>query len=105
MPDMHPPTEEQAVEICQQIDQMLAAHRVVAVHCRAGLGRTGTVLAAYRLWQAQGRLSALKALEDIRRIEPMWVQSQSQVEFLEQFATRLALPGFSCQTKPAASPS
>lgn len=105
MPDMHPPTEEQAVEICQQIDQMLAAHRVVAVHCRAGLGRTGTVLAAYRLWQAQGRLSALKALEDIRRIEPMWVQSQSQVEFLEQFATRLALPGFSCQTKPSASPS
>lgn len=86
MPDMHPPTEEQAWMLCELIDQLVNAGEVVAVHCRAGLGRTGTVLAAYWLWRARGKFSALKALEDMRRIEPLWVQSPRQVEFLEQFA-------------------
>lgn len=102
MPDMQPPTESQAIALCQHIDQLLASGRVIAVHCRAGLGRTGTLLTAYRLWQADGCLSALKALEDIRRIEPMWVQSQPQVEFLEQFAAMLAQARASCQTKTSA---
>ncbi len=86
MPDMHPPTEEQAWMLCALIDQLVNAGEVVAVHCRAGLGRTGTVLTAYWLWRARGKFSALKALEDMRRIEPLWVQSPRQVEFLEQFA-------------------
>ncbi|MCE1182244.1 MAG: ATP-binding cassette domain-containing protein [Rhodocyclales bacterium] len=86
MPDMHPPTEEQAWMLCELIDQLIDAGEVVAVHCRAGLGRTGTVLTAYWLWLARGKLSALKALEDMRRIEPLWVQSPRQVEFIEQFA-------------------
>lgn len=90
MPDMHPPTLAQAAELCVDIDAFLAAGEVVAVHCRAGLGRTGTVLAAYHLWQGQGRLSALQALEDVRRIEPLWVQSQAQVDFLESFAEALS---------------
>ncbi len=87
MPDMHPPTEEQAWMLCKLIDQLINAGEVIAVHCRAGLGRTGTVLTAYWLWRAHGQLSALKALEDMRRIEPLWVQSPRQVAFLELFAT------------------
>lgn len=90
MPDMHPPSEAQAWELCALIDALIARGEVVAVHCRAGLGRTGTVLTAYWLWLARGKLSALKALESMRRIEPMWVQSPSQVDFLEQFAAAVA---------------
>jgi atypical dual specificity phosphatase len=86
MPDMHPPSQEQGIALCERIDQLLAAGEVVAVHCRAGLGRTGTVLACYWLWLAQGRLSAVKALEDVRRLEPGWVQSAAQVRFLEEFS-------------------
>lgn len=83
VPDMQAPSIEQGVRICERIDQLLAQNEVVAVHCRAGLGRTGTVLAAHLIWEGHG---ALDALETVRSIEPRWVQSQSQVEFLETFA-------------------
>lgn len=84
--DMGAPTIEQAVEICQEIDQAIEKNEVVAVHCRAGLGRTGTVLAAYLIWEGA---AALDALDSVRGVEPRWVQSEEQVNFLEQFARYL----------------
>jgi ABC-type phosphate transport system ATPase subunit/protein-tyrosine phosphatase len=90
MPDMRPPRIDQALALCRALDRDLAAGEVIAVHCHAGLGRTGTVLAAYWLWRARGAISALKALEDVRRIEPGWVQSAAQVKFLEEFALVVA---------------
>lgn len=90
MADMHPPTLDQGIDLCVSIDNFLMDGEVVAVHCRAGLGRTGTVLAAYWLWRAGGSMNALKALEDVRRIEPLWVQSQAQVNFLQEFAPVVA---------------
>ncbi|MGZ5179544.1 MAG: phosphatase domain-containing putative toxin [Ramlibacter sp.] len=90
MPDMHAPGLAQAVALCRELDALLQRGEVVAVHCRAGLGRTGTVLAAYWLWRGGGRLDALRALEDVRRMEAGWVQSSVQVRFLEDFAQRLA---------------
>ncbi|MBI3479910.1 MAG: dual specificity protein phosphatase family protein [Nitrosomonadales bacterium] len=83
IPDMEAPTPEQGERLCLLIEQLLAQQEVVAVHCRAGLGRTGTVLAAHLIWEGN---SALGALETVRRIEPRWVQSQVQVDFLEAFA-------------------
>ncbi|HKB60445.1 MAG TPA: ATP-binding cassette domain-containing protein [Gallionellaceae bacterium] len=83
IPDMHAPTIEQGARICRRIDDLLAKNEVIAVHCRAGLGRTGTVLAAHMIWEGH---SALDALEAVRSIEPRWVQSHAQVEFLEAFA-------------------
>lgn len=86
IPDMDAPTIEQGMRICQKIDQLLAKNEVVAVHCRAGMGRTGTVLAAQLVWEGR---SALDALETVRSIEPRWVQSPAQVEFLEDFESAL----------------
>jgi atypical dual specificity phosphatase len=86
MPDMEPPTLLQGQDICLTIDAMLAQGEVIAVHCRAGLGRTGTILTAYLIWRGRGELSALKALEQARRIDHRWVQSESQIVFLEEFA-------------------
>jgi len=83
IPDMCAPSLEQAIELCVKIDEFLAAGMAVAVHCRAGLGRTGTVLACYLIWEGQ---EALAALESARRIQPNWVQSSEQAEFLEDFA-------------------
>jgi len=90
MPDMAPPTQAQALALCHAVDAALRAGEVVAVHCHAGLGRTGTVLVSYALWRARGQLSAMQALADARRIHPGWVQSSAQVQFLETFAAALA---------------
>jgi len=93
MPDMAPPTLSQGVDLCRQIDGFITRGEVVAVHCRAGLGRTGTVLAAYWLWRGAGSIGAPKALEDVRRIHAGWVQSDAQVKFLEKFALVVANAG------------
>lgn len=87
IPDMRAPSFEQATMLCQRIAQWIADGEVVAVHCRAGLGRTGTVLASYLIWEGR---EALDALETVCRIEPRWVQSEQQVAFLEEFAQAVA---------------
>jgi len=92
--DMGVPTLEQAVEICQYIEQMIQSDEVVAVHCRAGLGRTGTVLALYLIWE---NIDALSALERVRNIEPRWVQSDKQVKFLDDFSRFISGKSFTHQ--------
>ncbi|MFO0590927.1 MAG: ATP-binding cassette domain-containing protein [Polyangiaceae bacterium] len=81
--DMSAPEVEAALEHCLRIEERVRAGEVVALHCRAGLGRTGTMIVAQLIYEGEG---AVEALEYARRIEPRWVQSQAQIEFLEAFA-------------------
>lgn len=85
--DMEAPTVEQAMEMCQRVSQQMSAKHAVAYHCKAGLGRTGTMLAAQLIWEGS---TALDALETARKIEPRWVQSERQIAFLETFARTVA---------------
>jgi len=80
--DMAAPDIRQAIEICNRIDIWLEANHGVAVHCLAGHGRTGTLLAAYRIWRGS---TAIDAIEEVRRCERRWIQSRVQIEFLEAF--------------------
>ncbi len=80
--DMDAPRLGNAFSMCERVAGLLEEGRVVAYHCRAGLGRTGTMLACQLIWEGYG---ALEALEAVRAVEPRWVQSEIQVDFLEKF--------------------
>ena len=82
MPDMGAPTCERAAWMCGQVDARLARGEAVVFHCKAGHGRTGTMLAAHLVWRG---LSAEVAISEARRIERTWIQSDTQIDFLHRF--------------------
>jgi protein-tyrosine phosphatase len=57
----------------------------VAVHCGAGLGRTGVVLACY--FVSKG-LNAPNAIARVRRLRPGSVETEEQADAVAEFARR-----------------
>ena len=83
--DMHPPAQRQ-IDVCMSaIKKALAKNLAVGVHCSAGLGRTGTILACYLVTQG---MSAKNAIARIRRTRPGSIETDEQVESIESFAAR-----------------
>ncbi len=80
--DMAAPTATEAAQWCQQLEALIQRDKVVAIHCRAGQGRTGTLLACYLIWTGT---SAIEALDRVRGVNPKWVTSDAQVRFLARF--------------------
>jgi atypical dual specificity phosphatase len=62
------------------------AGMAVAIHCAAGLGRTGTVLAAYFV---AGGLSSREAVEKVRDLRPGSIETVEQERAIERFAARV----------------
>lgn len=85
IPDMDVPSFDEALTLSEVIREGMA-RGAVAVHCRAGLGRTGTVLAAHLMTEGLGRE---QALAKVRLAEPRFVQSERQLEFLASFEPHL----------------
>ena len=90
--DMKAPTLTQAWFLCESIDRYLQRGEVVAVHCKAGLGRTGAVLAMYLIWLGGGQVGGAGAIAHVRRLEGGMIQSLEQEKFLEKFAELVAHP-------------
>ena len=69
---------------------------VVAVHCKAGKGRTGVMLAAYLVWSRhEGCEDAGAALSFFRRVRTSdgdAVVNPSQVRYVHHFASLAATP-------------
>jgi atypical dual specificity phosphatase len=83
--DMEPPTQQQLDRTVSVVTRAMDQGKGVAVHCGAGLGRTGVVLAAY--FVAKGA-TAPNAVARIRRLRPGSVETREQVEAVEYYARR-----------------
>ena len=53
MADHHPPRIRQMFKFCEEVEAWLgqSAEHVVAVHCKAGKGRTGSMICAYLMFK------------------------------------------------------
>jgi protein-tyrosine phosphatase len=94
--DFQPPAN--LPRILDFINAELEEGRGVLVHCFAGIGRTGTVLAAWLL-QQDATLSAIDAITRVRDeyipdyARTRFPESAEQEEALEKFARRGGFPG------------
>lgn len=86
IPDMGAPSFAQAVDLCRNVEPIICANRGVAVHCRGGLGRTGTLLAVILIWFGD---CADEAIAKVRAARPLAIQSKAQWLFLSEFAERI----------------
>jgi atypical dual specificity phosphatase len=84
--DREAPTLAQMRMLALRMKRFLDRGEVLCVHCRAGVGRTGTVLAGWLI--AEG-LTADEAVRRIRTIDAEFVQSRSQQDFLQRFEAHL----------------
>ena len=81
--DFHAPSTAQMLDALAFLDDARATSTAVAVHCLAGQGRTGTVLAAYLI---RGGISAEQAISDIRAICPGAIEASPQTAALVDWA-------------------
>jgi len=86
MRDHEPPRFESIGRAVGIIEAELSAGRPVLVHCLAGEGRTGCVIASYLI--KTRRVGAEEALKLIREIKPEFVE-HGQESAVFEFASRL----------------
>lgn len=75
--DFSPPTLEQIKKFVGFLKWMKLEGKKVVVHCGAGCGRTGTMLACYFVDQG---LSAQEAIKKIRQLRPCSIETREQEE-------------------------
>jgi len=81
------PNAEQIREFCDVVGRALDANGRVYVHCIAGCGRTGTMMACYLVYRH--RLDPLEALRRVREARPCSVETATQADAVLEWALRL----------------
>ena len=84
IPDVSVPSDMDAtVALVDGIVDRMARGETVVVHCRGGLGRSGTIAACCLVARGRGPRDAIRM---VRRARPGAVEVASQVDFVARFA-------------------
>lgn len=82
MPDFTAPSLAQMAEFVALVEDSVASGDSVGVHCTAGLGRSGTMSAAYLVSTGA---SAGNAISTIRKLWPGSIETESQEDAIRRF--------------------
>jgi len=88
MQDHEPPGIDALSKAADFVEEQLGTGKAVVVHCLAGEGRTGCVLAAYLIKTRS--LDADEAMAEIRRAKPQFVE-RAQEKSIHDYANALKL--------------
>ena len=80
--DMSIPVLSEAMQLCQLISEQLDQGYSFALHCKAGLGRTGTMLACVLVYRG---MVAMNAIDRLRMINRLYIQTDEQLDFVSRF--------------------
>ncbi|MBM4054052.1 MAG: protein phosphatase [Planctomycetes bacterium] len=85
--DLTPPTQEQIEEFILFVNEAISSDKKVVVHCDAGIGRTGTMLACYLVNKGY---SAKDAIIEVRKKRPGSIETIAQEETVMEYEERLS---------------
>ena len=88
--DFSVPSPAQALSVVNFIDDCAIQQMPVVVHCAAGIGRTGTLLAC---WFVKQGMAPDKAIDHVRRKRPGSIETLEQEDFIHEFAELLSKQG------------
>lgn len=80
--DFTPPTIAQINKFTSFVFKMNQENTGVAVHCAAGVGRTGTMLACYLVYLGETSENAIK---QIRSIRPGSIETSAQEDIIHKY--------------------
>jgi atypical dual specificity phosphatase len=83
--DMEAPTQDQLDRCMSAIRRAHERKMGVVVHCSAGLGRTGVVVACYLVTKG---MTAANAISRVRRLRPGSIETDEQAESVATFGRR-----------------
>lgn len=85
VPDEQAPSIGELAELLEWMNEQIEERHKILVHCRYGIGRTGTVVMAYLLHAGYDYRQAKKLMAST----PSWPTTRAQIDLLDHYSDSL----------------